>query len=172
MYMGLSRYDCVFIIVLLTFFSGAIRAESENKDGVIQLEWIDLIPEEDRNVLPPSRPAVINHDEDTPPQQKLGGVRLDLNGKRVRMPGFVIPLEGDSEVVTEFLLVPYFGACIHVPPPPPNQIVDVRFEHGAPVKELWQTVYVTGVLKTEMVNHDLGETAYVIDGMKIESYQE
>ena len=46
-----------------------------------------------------------------------------LAAMRVRLPGFAIPLEAKADKVTEFLLVPYFGACIHSPPPPANQIV-------------------------------------------------
>jgi len=152
--------------------SEEVKSESFDEHGILQLEWIDLIPHEERDRVPPPRSTVINHDDDTPPQQAISGVRYDLAGKTVRMPGFVIPLEGDSEQVTEFLLVPYFGACIHVPPPPPNQIVDVRFEHGAPIKELWQTVNVIGQLKIETVDNELGETAYVIEGIKIEPYKD
>ena len=51
-----------------------------------------------------------------------------LDGKLVKIPGYMVPLEDDSEVVSEFLLVPYVGACIHTPPPPPNQIVQVKYE--------------------------------------------
>ncbi|RQW65122.1 DUF3299 domain-containing protein [Vibrio viridaestus] len=169
-YRKFHAYLLLFLFAL--FASLDARAETVDKEGIITLEWQDLIPLQERNRVPTPRPSAINHDSDTPPQQKLGGVRQDLDGKKVRMPGFVIPLEGDNNVVTEFLLVPYFGACIHVPPPPPNQIVDVRFVEGAPIKELWQTVYVVGVLKTETVNRELGETAYVIDGIRIEPYKE
>ncbi|GAL14218.1 hypothetical protein JCM19233_5230 [Vibrio astriarenae] len=115
------------------------------------------------------------HDESSPlaaQQQKIGSVRPELNGSKVRIPGFVIPLEGDANKVTEFLLVPYFGACIHVPPPPPNQIIYVNYPEGAPVQQLWDVIYVVGTLKTETVDHELAETAYVIEGMGIEEYDD
>ena len=105
-------------------------------------------------------------------QSKLGHVRKELNGSKVKIPGFVIPLEGDQNMVTEFLLVPYFGACIHVPPPPPNQIVYVKFPKGAPIQQLWDVIYVVGTLKTETTNHELAETAYVIEGTQIEEYDD
>ena len=57
-----------------------------------------------------------------------------LQGKRVSIPGFMVPLEDDAQEVTEFLLVPYAGACIHVPPPPPNQMVYVQLMHGGKAK--------------------------------------
>lgn len=170
--MKVGHNKIILIAVLFVFFPILTQAELLDKNGVMQLDWIDLIPEQELNSVPEPRPIAISHENDTPPQQKLGGVREDLNGKKVRMPGFVIPLEGDSEVVTEFLLVPYFGACIHVPPPPPNQIVDVKFKNGAPITDLWQTVNVVGILKTETINHGLGETAYLIEGIKIEPYKE
>ncbi|MCG6451163.1 DUF3299 domain-containing protein, partial [Vibrio parahaemolyticus] len=70
------------------------------------------------------------------------------------------------------LLVPYFGACIHVPPPPPNQIIYVKFPEGAPVQELWDVVYVIGTLKTQSVSLDLAETGYVIEGQEIAEYDD
>ncbi|NMS07731.1 DUF3299 domain-containing protein, partial [Vibrio parahaemolyticus] len=105
-------------------------------------------------------------------QSKIGNVRPELNGSQVKIPGFVIPLEGDADTVTEFLLVPYFGACIHVPPPPPKQIIYVKFPKGVPVEELWEVIYVVGTLKTETINHELAETAYVIEGSEIEAYDD
>ncbi len=105
-------------------------------------------------------------------QSKAGGVRAELNGSLVKIPGFVIPLEGDANTVTEFLLVPYFGACIHVPPPPPNQIIYVKFPEGAPVQELWDVVYVVGTLKTEVISHELAQTAYMIEGTEIKTYDD
>src|SRR6187549_1707175 len=57
-----------------------------------------------------------------------------LDGKSVRIPGYMVPLEDDSEIVSEFLLVPYVGACIHTPPPPPNQIVQVKMNSKKKVK--------------------------------------
>ncbi len=85
-------------------------------------------------------------------QSTVGSVRQELNGSQVKIPGFVVPLEGDEEKITEFLLVPYFGACIHVPPPPPNQIIYVKFPQGAPIQQLWDVIYVIGTLKTETFN--------------------
>jgi len=59
-------------------------------------------------------------------------VRADLDGKTVSIGGYMLPLEYSGTKVTEFLLVPYLGACIHVPPPPPNQIVHVKIAQGSP----------------------------------------
>ncbi|WP_087026684.1 DUF3299 domain-containing protein [Thaumasiovibrio subtropicus] len=144
-------------------------------DDVLTLNWLDLIPEAEREAFAANagRAAIGAHDEssDLRAQQSLiGSVREELNGSKVKIPGFVIPLEGDNKVVTEFLLVPYFGACIHVPPPPPNQIVYVKFPEGVPIQQLWDVIYVNGTLKTEAVNHDLAQVGYMIEGIAIEDY--
>ncbi|HTU52118.1 MAG TPA: DUF3299 domain-containing protein, partial [Acidobacteriaceae bacterium] len=68
------------------------------------------------------------------PQSQQKAPILALSGKRVSIPGFMVPLEDDLDVVTEFLLVPYAGACIHVPPPPPNQIVYVKMNKNTKVQ--------------------------------------
>ncbi len=94
-----------------------------NSEDVLQLDWIDLIPESERNMFDKQGMPAIDHSGDVMQQSKLGSVRQELNGSTVKVPGFVIPLEGDENMVTEFLLVPYFGACIHVPPPPPDKII-------------------------------------------------
>jgi hypothetical protein len=85
-----------------------------------------------------------------------------LNGKRVRMPGYLLPLEISESGVTEFLLVPYVGACIHVPPPPPNQIVHVNVAHkeGYKSKKLYEPVWVTGVISVKSMVKDL----FLVDG--------
>ena len=146
--------------------------EPPNTKDVLTLEWIDLIPDSERNQFTAQGMPAQSHTGKAAKQSKLGHVRKELNGSKVKIPGFVIPLEGDQNMVTEFLLVPYFGACIHVPPPPPNQIVYVRFPKGAPIQQLWDVIYVVGTLKAETTNHELAETAYVIEGTQIEEYDD
>ncbi|MDW6005083.1 DUF3299 domain-containing protein [Vibrio mangrovi] len=159
----------LLFFVWLGLFPGAVYAQAQ-QESVLTLTWKDLIPAGERRQKPPVRTTPVDHENDTPPQLKMGGVRDDLNGKIVKIPGFVIPLEGDDKSVTEFLLVPFLGACIHVPPPPPNQIIYVKFEHGAPIRKLWDIVYVVGELKTETMNLDLGESGYVLYGQALEDY--
>jgi uncharacterized protein len=92
-----------------------------------------------------------------------------LNSKLVKLSGFLVTLEGDGESVSEFLLVPFFGACIHVPPPPSNQIVLVRTAAKPfKVKQVFQTVAVTGRLRTEAVHNDLASASYVIEATHVE----
>jgi hypothetical protein len=93
-----------------------------------------------------------------------------LNGKVVKIPGFIVPLEGDNELTREFLLVPYFGACIHVPPPPPNQIVYVKFSAGVPIDNLYDAVWVTGTLSTDAWEGELANVGYRLTGISVTPY--
>lgn len=139
---------------------------------VLTLDWIDLIPEQERNQFDSLGMPKVDHNGATMEQSLVGRVRQELNGSMVKIPGFVIPLEGDDKTITEFLLVPYFGACIHVPPPPPNQIIYVKFEKGAPIQQLWDVIYIVGKLKTETINSELAETGYLIEGVRLEEYDD
>ncbi|MDW6091748.1 DUF3299 domain-containing protein [Vibrio rhizosphaerae] len=137
------------------------------------LDWMDLIPKKERHQFDQQGMPAVNHNGNTPAKQShVGDVRPDLDGKFVKIPGFVIPLEGDDQTITEFLLVPYFGACIHVPPPPPNQIIYVKFPKGAPVQELWDIIYVVGKLRAEPVSSDVADAGYKIEGSRIEPYDD
>jgi len=86
----------------------------------------------------------------------------ELNGQRVRIPGYLLPLEVSAAKVTEFLLVPYVGACIHVPPPPPNQIIYVKMDQNKSYKSknLYEPVWVTGIIAAKSMVKDL----YMVDG--------
>lgn len=157
------------LMLVMSFVTPTLVSAGED---ILKLDWIDLIPESERQQFDSYGMPVTDHSGQAAKQSLVGKVRQELNGSKVKIPGFVIPLEGDEEKVTEFLLVPYFGACIHVPPPPPNQIIYVKFPKGAPVQELWDVIYVVGTLKTETINHELAETGYVLEGTAIEEYDD
>lgn len=97
-------------------------------------------------------------------------VRGELDGKIISIPGFVVPLEAEQTRVHRFFLVPYFGACIHVPPPPSNQIIDVHFEPGTQVENLWDAVWVTGRLNTVTFSHEMGTSGYRLEAFQITPY--
>lgn len=160
-------------VLLCWMLSVAFPVYAVAEENILTLDWTDLIPESERNQFDAmGMPLVTDHSGEAMQQSTLGSVRQELNGSEVKIPGFVVPLEGDEEKITEFLLVPYFGACIHVPPPPPNQIIYVKFPKGAPIQQLWDVIYVVGTLKTETLNHELAETGYVIEGTAIEEYDD
>ncbi len=100
------------------------------------------------------------------------GVVKELDGIEAKIPGFIVPLELAGEgKVKEFLLVPYFGACIHYPPPPPNQIVYVKLEKPVELESAWDPIWVTGELKTKFFESDIGAAGYTMAGQKIEEYE-
>jgi len=94
-----------------------------------------------------------------------------LEGKMVRIPGFVVPLDDFQEEGAEFLLVPYYGACVHTPPPPPNQIVMVGMTGRKSIKlGLFDAVWLSGRLKIASVESPYGTVGYQLEGMKVEPY--
>lgn len=94
-------------------------------------------------------------------QQALAGaVNTTLDGALVRMPGYLLPLEFSGKEVTEFLLVPWVGACIHTPPPAPNQIVHVKLDQPFAIKGAFDAVWVTGRLATAAAKRSV----YITDG--------
>jgi uncharacterized protein len=108
----------------------------------------------------------------TIPQSQQKAAALQLDGKRVSIPGFMVPLEDDLDQVTEFLLVPYAGACIHVPPPPPNQIVYVKMNKNTKVQVTFtDPIMVTGTLRISTVQSPYGDVSYDLSGESVVPYQ-
>lgn len=104
----------------------------------------------------------------------------DLDGELVRMPGYVLPLEFDGTAIDEFLLVPYVGACIHVPPPPRNQMVLVKLNQSYALKDQFEPVWVTGRMRAREVKKALTvsdgvidvSAGYTLDGLRVVPYEE
>jgi hypothetical protein len=94
-----------------------------------------------------------------------------LAGKLVKIPGFTVPLEDWASSATEFLLVPYVGACIHTPPPPPNQLVYIQMDAGKrAAMDGWNPVWVEGVLEIEMRRSIYGYVGFTITGQRVYPY--
>ena len=109
---------------------------------------------------------------DTMDQIGTFNVVESLDGELIRIPGYVVPLDFDAQSkYTEFLLVPYFGACLHTPPPPPNQILFVTSATPALVPSIYDPVWVEGTLKTGEFSSDLANTAYELTLSKVEPYE-
>jgi hypothetical protein len=156
--------------------SSAIPAEEIDWDRLIPVEWQPETLLEDFDL-----DALDEMDDEDPRALELmdklmalwadAPVVEELDGLRVRLPGFVVPLELDARKMSEFLLVPYYGACIHVPPPPANQTIHVVAPEGREyVGELFDTVWVTGTLRVIPTSSDLAEAGYRIDVTEIEPY--
>jgi len=138
-----------------------------------EIMWDDLLPEG----LPYSEiigEGELDEENDVwNPIYDSNAVKLnqELDGAYIKMPGFIIPFEISNGGVTEFMLVPYVGACIHTPPPPANQLVLVNSSKPWPSDELWDAVWVTGTMRTQLQSTDLGQTGYSIIADDMEVYE-
>ncbi|MGZ9810219.1 DUF3299 domain-containing protein [Pseudoroseicyclus sp. H15] len=136
------------------------------------IAWRDLIPED------VAYPEVVEDGEidveaDTwKPVWDENASRLNtsLEGKLIRMPGFIIPMETSGSGITEFILAPFVGACIHVPPPPPNQLVMVTTNEPLEGTGFWTAVWVTGRLEISHSSTEIAEIGYRITALDIEIY--
>ncbi len=93
-------------------------------------------------------------------RQRAMNTREDYDAKTIRIPGYLLPLDVTEGEVMEFLLVPWVGACIHTPPPPPNQIVYVKLAEPWKVRSQWEPVYVEGTMQSG----DITKGLYLVDG--------
>ncbi|MDR1888032.1 MAG: DUF3299 domain-containing protein [Zoogloeaceae bacterium] len=98
-------------------------------------------------------------------------VNPDMNGQAVRIPGFVVPLDANGGKLREFLLVPYFGGCIHVPPPPANQIIHVHAAIPLNDTKAMDAVWVNGILATTHSDSQMGSAGYKMEAQKVEAFQ-
>jgi uncharacterized protein len=157
--------------------TGNAAFKSARKDGAQMIDWDALLPDRERANFNAEPPAPV-HDylgERGAAARQSGSLAVNkkLSEAKVKIPGFVVPLViDDNGVVSEFFLVPYFGACIHVPPPPPNQIVYVKLAGGGVRLGSQEDAYwVTGTLHTEINGTSLAKAAYTLDATRMEPYK-
>jgi uncharacterized protein len=156
-------------LALLTGISLAYAA------AIREIDWDELLPESARNAASFAAPTA-SHDylgESGPAaaHPQSSGVNGKLAGQRLRLPGFIAPLEIDKEGrISEFFLVPYFGACIHVPPPPANQIVYVKMTKPLKIESLYDAYWITGKMLIENKTTSLGAAAYRLEAERAEIY--
>jgi uncharacterized protein len=142
-----------------------------------QLDWIDLLPDDERGnydlAPPPPSHDYLSGEGGLAAQQRMNfKVNQALEGAEIRIPGFIVPLELDDKgLVTEFFLVPYFGACIHVPPPPPNQMVYVVMARGLSLDSMYSAYWISGKMSTRSKSTRLGAAAYTLSGTAVEEYK-
>jgi len=94
-----------------------------------------------------------------------------LDGKLVKIAAFIVPLEDNMQEADEFLLVPYFGACVHTPPPPPNQMVYVKMQGRKTVKiGWWDPVMFEGIIRLKQTESPYGASYYEMEGVASKPY--
>jgi len=163
-------------------------AETKKKDaelaakGVKRIGWEDLMPEGEEERLAQMYQAQMamlysgagvaeGSAADTMVQVGTFNTVKELNGKKIRIPGYTVPFEyGADAQIKEFLLVPYFGACIHSPPPPPNQTIFIMADKAIKMNDLAQAVWIEGTIYTQTQESDLADAAYTIKLTSIEEY--
>lgn len=158
---------------LITLSSSALFPSVSLATTAREITWDDLIPPgvPYSEIIGEGEMDIVN--DTWNPIYDANGVKLNeaLDNAFITMPGFVVPLETSSAGVTEFLLVPYVGACVHVPPPPANQLVLVKTDIPWSDEALWDPVWVTGIMRTRLADTDLGQTGYFIDAKTMELYE-
>ena len=185
--------NCLHFSLVLTVFIICTNVSLLAKDARM-LEWGDLAPEGYFESLEKKQTSMLdgifdglgfgNEEEEDESEEaqsayekmqselRAAPIVPELHGKYVKIPGYIVPLEFDFEEGTfsEFLLAPYFGACIHVPPPPSNQIVYVKSPN--PLKQKWldDAVWVTGTMTTDSVDSEYGFAGYSMNNVQLEVY--
>ena len=176
---ALSSVKFGLIAALLVLFGTLNPTQAANYE---EIDWVALMPEDDLSALL-NRPEFLNdiadgsaadsvddfaskqlEDEQAQRyQQALVSTRVieAFDGKAIRIPGFIVPLEqNDEQKATAFFVVPYFGACLHMPPPPPNQILYVEYKEGIAVENLYDPYWFEGTVKIDNHESALGTSAY------------
>jgi hypothetical protein len=144
------------------------------------ITWDDLMPK-DWDPAAPFKGLDLSKLKDSDPRAMEALARMrkewdeapvnkELDGQNIRIPGFIVSLDGGPDELREFLLVPYFGACIHVPPPPANQIIHVMPEKPAKGFRSMDTVWVSGTMKLEPSQTSMGNSGYVLTAKKVLPY--
>mgnify|MGYP002277057389 CR=1 FL=1 len=181
-------------VIWLVMMTGPVLAETQFNPEYQAVEWPQLMPEDDLNALmdPPDYLSEItdgseadsvealannkNADAKTKRyQQALNSTRVmpEYNHKKIRIPGFVVPVFVDQAQKTmHFFVVPYFGACLHLPPPPPNQIIYVEYEKGLKVDNLYEPFWFEGTLTIEHKQTDIAAASYQMKVTRILPYTE
>lgn len=152
-----------------------LPAAATAKEEFVDLNWRDLIPPGKENIVQRFQGmGILPHDEistlrsEQPPSSGVTGA---FNGMVVRIPGYIVPLDTSGAGVTAFILVPYVGACIHVPPPPANQLVFVTTTTPYESSGLFEAVNVTGMFGTSSTSTQLADIGYALSADVIEAFR-
>lgn len=158
------------------------EANALQSRGIAEIGWEELLPagEEERiaemyqsqMAMLYSSPIAEGSAADSMIQIGTFNTVKELNETKVRIPGYTVPFEfGSNAEISEFLLVPYYGACLHAPPPPPNQTIFVITDEPIKLKDLAQAVWIEGTIYTQTQESELADAAYTIKLEHIETYE-
>ncbi len=129
-----------------------------------EIEWNELMPEEESQAWIENQTSVDHSGAGPSAVFQSSRTIGELDGQELRIAGFVVPVETTAEgKLKEFFLVPYFGACIHLPPPPANQIIYGRLENPIDMINIWDAFWMEGTLNVEDVSNETADAAYTMD---------
>jgi hypothetical protein len=138
-----------------------------------EIDWLEMIPPDELAELEKMSEIQIDHNSETP-APVLGSARTvqKMDGVQGKLPGYIVPLATDERNrVTEFFLVPYYGACIHVPPPPANQIVYVKPDEPVENVQIWSPYWIEGTMQIRQQQNEVASASYSFDATRIVPYQ-
>ena len=169
--LAMARMPALLVVLL----SVSALAYSEPRAELREIDWLELMPAEDLALL--ENMPELEHEGDGPPllpdEIMTGRVVPEMGNVEGRIPGFVVPLKTTKDMrILEFFLVPYYGACIHVPPPPPNQLIHVKYKKVFKVEALYDPVWVQGTLVIDRTETDFGTSSYSMEADVVEPYEE
>ena len=189
--MKVAAYVFIASGILIVSSAPAVSADAQSYEDI---DWTELMPAEDLSALL-NRPAFLDDIADGSAQDALDSfqqrqledeqaqqyqaalsstrVIQGFDGKAIRIPGFIVPLEqNEDKEVTRFFIVPYFGACLHMPPPPPNQILYVESEQGITLENLYDPYWFEGIVSIEQKVDAMGTSAYSLSLDNYALYEE
>ena len=184
----MNRYMIKFLLTSFVFiFSNSVLAEpavitwedlSPDKGQGRKMDLnvdVDIIGMPDISEFDGSKEKFDNFLDDMKFMKEMQGtgglINMSLNDKKIKIAGYITPIAFDGDNVTEFLLVPYLGACIHVPPPPANQIIYVKSASGLKADEIWSPKWITGILRTNSVSTIAADVGYSIQEASVTPYK-
>jgi hypothetical protein len=138
-----------------------------------EIDWLELLPPEDLKAL--EEMPEIDHAGDMTMPQVMSSTRTvaAMDGVKGKVPGYLVPISFDeNQRVTEMFLVPYFGACIHVPPPPPNQLIFIKPKNPIELGNLWDAYWVHGTVRIDLTANAMATSAYTLDLDRLEIIEE
>ena len=189
--MKVAAYVFIASGILIVASAPAVSADAQSYEDI---DWTELMPAEDLSALL-NRPAFLDDIADGSAQDSLDNfqqrqledeqaqqyqaalsstrVIQGFDGKAIRIPGFIVPLaQNEDKEVTRFFIVPYFGACLHMPPPPPNQILYVESEQGITLENLYDPYWFEGIVSIEQKVDAMGTSAYSLSLDNYALYEE
>ncbi|SDX31248.1 hypothetical protein SAMN04487960_10840 [Marinobacter mobilis] len=166
-----SSRQLVLMVALASLLIGSLSAFADSRE----IDWLELMPAEDLALL--ENMPEVEHEGDGPPllpdEIMTGRVVPEMDNVAGRIPGFVVPLKTTEDMrILEFFLVPYYGACIHVPPPPPNQIIHVKYPEGFTIEALYTPVWVEGTVLIQRTENAIGTSSYAIMADTVFPYED